>query len=89
MQHALAQQVELSASVHAALDCGVAWGHNAERRRKRLHALGSTALHAGADLKHMETRAGRRQFTYSKVMAWAALDCDTKDAERFEFEAPL
>ena len=37
----------------------------------------------------METRAGRRQFTYSKVMAWAALDCATKDAERFAFEAPL
>jgi GH15 family glucan-1,4-alpha-glucosidase len=36
-----------------------------------------------------EVRGGRRQFTYSKVMAWVALDRSVRDAERFRLEAPL
>jgi GH15 family glucan-1,4-alpha-glucosidase len=36
-----------------------------------------------------EVRGGRRQFTYSKVMAWVALDRTVRDAERFKLEAPL
>ncbi len=36
-----------------------------------------------------EQRGGRRHFTQSKVMAWAALDLSIRDAERFGFEAPL
>jgi len=36
-----------------------------------------------------EVRGGRRQFTYSKVMAWVALDRSVRDAERFMLEAPL
>jgi GH15 family glucan-1,4-alpha-glucosidase len=36
-----------------------------------------------------EVRGGRRQFTYSKVMAWVALDRSVRDAERFKLEAPL
>ena len=36
-----------------------------------------------------EVRGGRRQFTYSKVMAWVALDRSIRDAERFKLEAPL
>jgi GH15 family glucan-1,4-alpha-glucosidase len=36
-----------------------------------------------------EVRGGRRQFTYSKIMAWVALDRSVRDAERFKLEAPL
>ena len=34
-------------------------------------------------------RGGRRHFTFSKVMAWVALDRTVRDAERFKFSAPL
>jgi GH15 family glucan-1,4-alpha-glucosidase len=36
-----------------------------------------------------EVRGGRRHFTYSKVMAWVALDRTLRDAERFKLEAPI
>ena len=36
-----------------------------------------------------EVRGGRRHFTYSKVMAWVALDRSVRDAERFQLRAPL
>jgi GH15 family glucan-1,4-alpha-glucosidase len=36
-----------------------------------------------------EVRGGRRHFTFSKVMAWVALDRSVRDAERFGLEAPL
>jgi GH15 family glucan-1,4-alpha-glucosidase len=36
-----------------------------------------------------EVRAGRRHFTFSKIMAWVALDRTVRDAERFNFQAPL
>ena len=36
-----------------------------------------------------EVRGGRRHFTFSKVMAWVALDRTVRDAERFNFQAPL
>jgi carbohydrate kinase (thermoresistant glucokinase family) len=36
-----------------------------------------------------EVRGGRRHFTFSKVMAWVALDRTVRDAERFKFPAPL
>jgi carbohydrate kinase (thermoresistant glucokinase family) len=36
-----------------------------------------------------EMRGGRRHFTFSKIMAWVALDRTVRDAERFKFEAPL
>ena len=36
-----------------------------------------------------ETRGGRRHFTFSKVMAWAAFDRGVRDAEAFGLEAPL
>jgi carbohydrate kinase (thermoresistant glucokinase family) len=36
-----------------------------------------------------EVRGGRRHFTFSKVMAWVALDRSVHDAERFKLEAPL
>jgi GH15 family glucan-1,4-alpha-glucosidase len=36
-----------------------------------------------------EVRGERRQFTFSKVMAWVALDRSVRDAERFKLEAPL
>jgi GH15 family glucan-1,4-alpha-glucosidase len=36
-----------------------------------------------------EVRGGRRQFTFSKVMAWVALDRGIRDAERFRLPAPL
>ena len=36
-----------------------------------------------------EVRGGRRQFTFSKIMAWVALDRTVRDAERFKFQAPL
>ncbi|WP_274426170.1 glycoside hydrolase family 15 protein [Chelativorans sp. YIM 93263] len=35
-----------------------------------------------------EVRGGQRHFTYSKVMAWVALDRALRDAERFRLEAP-
>ena len=36
-----------------------------------------------------EVRGGRRQFTFSKVMAWVALDRTVRDAERFKLQAPV
>jgi GH15 family glucan-1,4-alpha-glucosidase len=36
-----------------------------------------------------EVRGAARQFTYSKVMAWVALDRTVRDAERFRLPAPL
>src|SRR6516165_10543320 len=36
-----------------------------------------------------EVRGGRRHFTFSKIMAWVALDRTVRDAERFNFPAPL
>jgi GH15 family glucan-1,4-alpha-glucosidase len=36
-----------------------------------------------------EVRGPRRQFTHSKVMAWLALDCAVKSAERFRLPGPL
>jgi GH15 family glucan-1,4-alpha-glucosidase len=36
-----------------------------------------------------EVRGGARHFTYSKVMAWVALDRSVRDAERFHLQAPL
>ena len=36
-----------------------------------------------------EVRGGRRHFTFSKVMAWVALDRTVRDAEGFKFSGPL
>ena len=36
-----------------------------------------------------EVRGGRRQFTFSKVMAWVALDRAVRDAETFGLSGPL
>ncbi len=36
-----------------------------------------------------EVRGGRRHFTFSKIMAWVALDRTVRDAERFKLNAPL
>jgi GH15 family glucan-1,4-alpha-glucosidase len=36
-----------------------------------------------------EVRSGPRQFTFSKVMAWVALDRGIRDAEHFGLSAPL
>jgi carbohydrate kinase (thermoresistant glucokinase family) len=36
-----------------------------------------------------EVRGGRLHFTFSKVMAWVAMDRTVRDAERFKFPAPL
>ncbi len=36
-----------------------------------------------------EVRGGRRQFTFSKVMAWVALDRAVRDAETFNLSGPL
>ncbi|HXE14919.1 MAG TPA: glycoside hydrolase family 15 protein [Bryobacteraceae bacterium] len=36
-----------------------------------------------------EVRGGARQFTHSKVMAWAAFDRAVRTIEEFEFEGPL
>jgi GH15 family glucan-1,4-alpha-glucosidase len=36
-----------------------------------------------------EVRGGRRQFTHSKIMSWLALDRSIRDADRFQFPAPL
>jgi GH15 family glucan-1,4-alpha-glucosidase len=36
-----------------------------------------------------EMRSGRRQFTYSKMMAWVAFDRAIKSVEKFSFEGPV
>ena len=36
-----------------------------------------------------EVRGGRQQFTYSKAMAWAAMDCAIRSAEAHGLPAPL
>jgi GH15 family glucan-1,4-alpha-glucosidase len=42
-----------------------------------------------ADEGIWETRGGRQQFTFSKVMAWVAYDRAIKSAEQFGLEGPL
>jgi GH15 family glucan-1,4-alpha-glucosidase len=42
-----------------------------------------------ADEGIWEVRGGRRQFTFSKVMAWVALDRAVRDAETFSLPGPL
>jgi GH15 family glucan-1,4-alpha-glucosidase len=36
-----------------------------------------------------EVRGGRQHFTFSKMMAWVALDRTLRDAERFKLDGPL
>ena len=36
-----------------------------------------------------EVRGGRQHFTFSKVMAWLAVDCAIRSAEEFDLVAPL
>jgi GH15 family glucan-1,4-alpha-glucosidase len=36
-----------------------------------------------------EVRGGRRQFTFSKVMAWLAFNCAVKDAEEYGLDGPV
>jgi GH15 family glucan-1,4-alpha-glucosidase len=36
-----------------------------------------------------EMRSGRQHFTFSKVMAWLAVDCAVRSAEEFVLDAPL
>ncbi|MBV9783229.1 MAG: glycoside hydrolase family 15 protein [Acidisphaera sp.] len=36
-----------------------------------------------------EVRGGRRQFTYSKVMAWVALDRSVRDARKYKLHGPI
>ena len=36
-----------------------------------------------------EVRGGRRQFTFSKVMAWVAIDRALRDARKYGLEAPI
>ena len=36
-----------------------------------------------------EVRGGRRHFTFSKIMAWVALDRTVRDVERFKLQAPV
>jgi GH15 family glucan-1,4-alpha-glucosidase len=36
-----------------------------------------------------EVRGGRRQFTHSKIMAWAAIDSTVRDADRYGLEGPV
>jgi GH15 family glucan-1,4-alpha-glucosidase len=36
-----------------------------------------------------EVRGGRRQFTFSKVMAWVAIERAVRDAEKYRLEAPI
>ncbi|MDB5360618.1 MAG: hypothetical protein JWO51_1915 [Rhodospirillales bacterium] len=36
-----------------------------------------------------EVRGGRRNFTFSKIMAWVAMDRAIKDAETYALEAPI
>jgi GH15 family glucan-1,4-alpha-glucosidase len=36
-----------------------------------------------------EMRSGRRQFTYSKIMAWVAFDRAIRSVEKFDLEAPV
>jgi carbohydrate kinase (thermoresistant glucokinase family) len=36
-----------------------------------------------------EVRGGRQHFTFSKIMAWVALDRSVRDAERFKLQAPI
>jgi GH15 family glucan-1,4-alpha-glucosidase len=42
-----------------------------------------------ADEGIWEVRGGRQNFTFSKVMAWVALDRAVRDAETYKLEAPL
>jgi GH15 family glucan-1,4-alpha-glucosidase len=62
---------------------GTAWA----LQRKLVERLGQ--IWEQPDDGIWEVRAGRRHFTFSKVMAWVALDRTVRDAERFNFQEPL
>ena len=47
------------------------------------------AIWREADEGIWEVRGGRQQFTYSKAMAWAAMDCAIRSAEEHALPAPL
>ncbi len=36
-----------------------------------------------------EVRGGRQHFVHSKVMAWLAFECGIRDAEKYNFDAPV
>jgi GH15 family glucan-1,4-alpha-glucosidase len=48
-----------------------------------------TAVWREPDEGVWEVRGGKQQFTYSKVMAWCAMDCAIRSAEEFNLPAPL
>jgi GH15 family glucan-1,4-alpha-glucosidase len=78
---------ELMDALHAARLAGAVPPHLWELQRALIEHL--ETIWQQPDEGIWEVRGGRRQFTFSKMMAWLAFDRAIASAERFELPAPL
>jgi GH15 family glucan-1,4-alpha-glucosidase len=79
---------EVMNALHHARDAGLASIPSAwSLQRKLVEHL--EKIWSQPDEGIWEVRGGRRQFTFSKVMAWVAIERAVRDAEAYGLEAPL
>jgi GH15 family glucan-1,4-alpha-glucosidase len=79
---------EVMDALHHARDGGIAAVPSAWDLQQKLVEHLET-IWSAPDEGIWEVRGGRRNFTFSKVMAWVALDRAIRDAENYGLEAPL
>ncbi len=78
---------EVMDALHKARVAGVVAPHLWDMQRALIEHLETIWEHPDEGI--WEVRGGRRQFTFSKMMAWLAFDRAIASAERFELPAPL
>jgi GH15 family glucan-1,4-alpha-glucosidase len=79
---------EVMGALHRARENGLASPPSAWELQKTMIAHLAT-IWDQPDEGIWEVRGGRRNFTFSKIMAWVAMDRAIKDAETYQLEAPL
>jgi GH15 family glucan-1,4-alpha-glucosidase len=79
---------EVMDALHIARDSGLAEPESAwDLQIKLVERLEQIWSHPDEGI--WEVRGGRRQFTFSKMMAWVAFDRAVRDAEKHQLPAPL
>jgi GH15 family glucan-1,4-alpha-glucosidase len=78
---------EVMGALHAARRAGLLDGESWALQRGMLEHL--ETIWDQPDEGMWETRGGRRQFTFSKVMAWVAFDRAIEDAETYGFDVDV
>jgi GH15 family glucan-1,4-alpha-glucosidase len=76
---------EVMSALHMARKAGLLDGESWALQRGMLEHL--ETIWDQPDEGMWETRGGRRQFTFSKIMAWVAFDRGIEDAEKYGFDA--